>query len=100
VHDADVERGTASGEYVVDTRLRDRLRALGFGRADALAADHGAGKAIGVWSSAQFAGEYSALREADLGLALGSRVDDIESRIMALERRPLLRLRSVFAGRR
>jgi hypothetical protein len=99
VDDAELERGTAAGEYVVDTRLRDRLRALGFGETATTAVER-ADEHGSVLSAAQFAAEYSVLSEADLGLALGARVEDIESRISSLERRRLARFRSVLAGRR
>jgi Glycosyl transferase family 2 len=97
VDDPALEHGLVAGTYEIDTRLRDRLRALGFGEA-----------AAGTWSgfgrrtveeSAAFACEYSALQEADLGLALGSRADAVESRIEALERRPLWRMRAALRDR-
>jgi hypothetical protein len=97
VDDPALEQGLAAGAYEIDTRLRDRLRALGFGDA-----------VVGSWSgfgrrtveeSAAFAAEYSALQEADVGLALGSRADAIESRIGALERRPLSKVRAALRVR-
>jgi hypothetical protein len=97
VDDKALERGLAAGTYEVDTRLRDRLRALGF-----VDAAEGSWSGFGrrtVEESAAFAAEYSALQEADLGLALGSRADAVESRIGALERRPLSRMRAALRVR-
>ncbi len=98
VDDAALERGLADGSYAVDTRLRDRLRALGFG--DAAAAPPGPPRLRSVEEAASFAAEYSVLQEADVGIALGARVDRVESRIDALERGRVARLRSALAGRR
>jgi hypothetical protein len=98
VDDAALERGVASGTYEVDTRLRDRLRALGFGDAAAPSSGNPFARRT-LRESAAFAAEYSALQEADIGLALGSRVDSFEARIAGLERRPLSRIRSVVGGR-
>ena len=39
-----------------------------------------------VEEAAAFAGEYSALEESDLGLALGARADGVDSRLAVLER--------------
>ena len=81
VDDATLERGLASRELVTDTRLRDRLAALGFGAgAGPRAASVDAGD-----GDAAFAAEFSALHEADFGLALGRRVDDLERRLARLE---------------
>ena len=99
VDDDMLERGREAGDYALDTRLRDRLRSLGFGEPEATTGG-GAFERRGVRASAAFAGEYSALQEADLGMALGSRVDQIESRIATLERHPLSRLRSALTGGR
>ena len=97
VDDPALERGLAAGAYEIDTRLRDRLRALGFDHAT-----EGSWSGFGrrtVEESAAFAAEYSALQEADLGLALGSRADAVESRIGALERRPLSKMRAALRVR-
>jgi len=99
VDDARLRSGLAIGTYAIDTRLRDRLQALGFGEAAASSADP-AFSQRGVRESAEFAAEYSVLQEADLGLALGSRVAEIESRIGALEQRTLFRFRAALMGRR
>lgn len=97
VDDAELARGLESGTYAVDVRLRDRLRGLGFG--EGAAASAGTFGRPGVSASAGFAAEYSALQEADAGLALGSRVDALERRIATLERRPLSRVRAALSGR-
>jgi len=99
VGDASLERGLADGTYRVDTRLRDALRALGFGDAGA-----SAGSVVfrrpAVEDAADYAAEASALQESDLGLALGARVDALEQRIGVLERRSLSRVRGAVRGRR
>jgi hypothetical protein len=81
VDDVALERGLERGELAVDTRLRDRLAALGFGTG---AAADGAHAQSGVTDAASWAGEYSALREADLGLAFGERIDRLERRLSSL----------------
>jgi hypothetical protein len=96
VHDAELERGLAVGDYEIDLRLRDRLRGLGYG--EAAGSPETPTELRGVREAAAYAAEYSALLEADLGLALGTRVDALETRIGALERSPLSRLRNALAG--
>jgi hypothetical protein len=95
VDDDELARGLAAGRLTVDTRLRDALRALGFGAG-------GGGKIpFGVPALAEvalYAAESSALQESDLGLALGARVDALERRIGVLERRPLSRVRAAVRG--
>jgi hypothetical protein len=97
VGDAALARGLADGTYATDTRLRDRLRALGFGEAATSPEPIHAPTHV---EDASFAAEYSALQEADLGLAFAARADRIESRLDALERSRGARLRSVLAARR
>ncbi len=99
VDDAELARGLETGAYAVDLRLRDRLRGLGLGLGERAAAAAGAFGRRDVLAAAGFAAEYSALQEADAGLALGSRVDVLERRIALLERRPLSRVRSALSGR-
>jgi hypothetical protein len=102
VGDDALERGLRDGTLALDARLRDALRALGFGEG-ASGADPGAVafEHPGVADSALYAAEFSALQESDLGLALGSRVDALERRIGVLERGPLARIRAAArAGRR
>ena len=86
------------GELVVDTRLRDRLRTLGFGAAS--------GPDRVAWpgpptldDATSFAAEYSVLQEADLGLAFGSKVDELERRVAGLEH-PRVSARISRRGRR
>jgi hypothetical protein len=75
----------------MDDRLRDALRALGFGDAGGEPRT-GFGR-LGVAEAARYAGESSALQESDLALALGTRIDDLDARIGVLERSALARLR-------
>jgi Glycosyl transferase family 2 len=88
VDDAALERGLADGSLALDTRFRDRLRALGgdrdFGRRDVAAA-------------AAYAAESTALLESDLALAYGVRIDGLEQRVGTLERGTLGRLRGAVA---
>jgi hypothetical protein len=100
VDDIALDAGIAAGEYVVDVRLRDRLRALGFGERAAAASTPAAFEQHDVRESAAFAGEYSALLEADLGVALGNRVDGLERRLGELEQGVLSRMRSALASLR
>lgn len=99
VDDEELVLGLEGGQLVVDTRLRDGLRALGFG--DAAASVTPAAPCLPtVVDSASFAAEYSALGEADLGLAFGSEVDELERRFAGLERRASSALRSMRRGGR
>jgi glycosyl transferase family 2 len=98
VGDEKLAHGLQSGTYAVDVRLRDRLRVLGFGEQASATSGSTFGRRD-VPEAAAFAAEYSALQEADVGLALGSRVDVVEGRIGRLERRAFSRLRSVVGGR-
>jgi glycosyl transferase family 2 len=104
VDDEALERGLADGTLAVDTRLRDVLRSLGFGE--------GAGSASGetqprlvfrrpdVADEALFASEASSLPESDVGLVLGSRIEDLENRVGRLERRALSRVVDAVRGAR
>ena len=85
VDDASLARGLELGELAIDTRLRDRLAALGFGSGGA--ARDGRSPTPSVSDAASWAGEYSALREADLGLAFSERIDGLERRLASLGRR-------------
>ena len=100
VDDVARDAGVAAGEYVLDVRLRDRLRALGFGERSTTGPTPEPFEQPDVVTSAAFAGEYSALLEADVGLALGDRVDGLEQRVRALERGVLSRVRSALASAR
>ena len=86
VVDDALARGLEEGTYAIDTRLRDTLRSLGYGRAgegDRADAGHPADD-----DGAQFAAEYSALAEADPYLTLAARIVELESRVATLERTP------------
>ncbi|MGH3132206.1 MAG: glycosyltransferase family 2 protein [Gaiellaceae bacterium] len=92
VEDDELERGLADGTYAVDTRLRDVLRELGFGdRSDSGASAREFGRPD-VAAAARYAAESTALSESDLFLALGARVEDLESRVGRLERGTLTRV--------
>jgi hypothetical protein len=99
VDDTALDQGLADGRYAIDTRLRDRLRTLGTGASGA-AERPGPLGAREIRDAAAFAGEYSALDEADFGLALSARADRIESRISGLERGRLGRIRAALHGGR
>jgi hypothetical protein len=99
VDDAALEQGLVDGTYVLDTRLRDALRALGLGDAKR-AADPVAFGRPPPEDAAGYAAEASALQESDLGLVLGERVDALEQRIGLLERHPLSRVKAAVRGRR
>ena len=81
VDGAELERGIERGALIVDTRLRDRLGHLGFGAGAPIDS-----VARSIDEDAAFAAEFSALQEADLGLALGARVGALERRLALLER--------------
>jgi hypothetical protein len=102
VDEETLRRGLADGTYVLDTRLRDALRRLGFGEADTdvrrppdLELGH-----PGLEEVARFASESSVLWESDLGLALAERIDAMEQRLGGLERGLVARARGALrAGR-
>jgi hypothetical protein len=77
VDDETLEQRMSDGELVTDVRLRDRLARLGFG----VGAEGPSPIAGALVEAAAFAGEYSALEEADLGLSYGARLDDFERRL-------------------
>src|SRR5688572_20464676 len=82
VDDDALGHGVHGGDLEVDTRLRDRLAALGFGAA----AEPASGERDELVAVASFAGETSALHEADLGLAYAARVDRLERRLARISR--------------
>jgi Glycosyl transferase family 2 len=84
VDDEALERGLAEGTLALDTRLRDALRALGESPLDFSRPD--------VREDAVFAGEASVLAEIDGIVRAAERVETLEQRLAALERRPLRRL--------
>ena len=88
------------GTYAIDTRLRDRLRGIGFGAADASSAHAVESSLTDVAEAAQFAAEYSALGEADLGASFGARIDELEARLAGIERSPAARVRRLAGSRR
>jgi hypothetical protein len=47
-----------------------------------------------------FAAEYTALGEADLGASFGARIDDVEARLVSLERGPAARVRRLVGSAR
>ncbi len=81
VDDAALERGIERGELAIDTRLRDRLARLGFGAGSSTRV---AASGADAREDAAYAGEVSALQESDLGLALATRIDDLERRLAGL----------------
>ena len=105
VDDDALARGLEDSSLVVDTRLRDALRKLGFGESGSPPRpvphpDSAFGR-LGVSDAALYAAESTALAESDFALALGTRVEDLESRVARLERGALTRLRGAARrGRR
>jgi len=103
VDEVALARGLEDGSFALDTRLRDRLRSLGFGTADSQAvgdnacnsllqeAPHDFGR-LDVSAAAQYAAESSALEESDFALSLGARIEDLETRVGRLERGTLARV--------
>ena len=86
VDDDELRLEVERGKLAVDTRLRDRLRTLGFGEASGREQLADSDPPT-VADATSFAAEYSALYEADLGLAFGAKVDELEQRVAGLERR-------------
>ena len=104
VDDAALARGLEDGSLALDTRLRDRLRVLGFSNgaeppgaggtpSNSLlqGASHDFGR-LDVSAAAQYAAESTALDESDFALALGARIEGLESRVGRLERGVLTRV--------
>ena len=99
VDDEALAVGLADGTYAIDTRLRDRLRSLGFA-ADVPSAPAGEAPRSAVEESALFAAEYTALGEADLGASFGARIDELEARLGRLERGPVAHARGLAGSLR
>jgi hypothetical protein len=78
VSDDALADGVRSGDLALDSRLRNRLRALGFGDAAPAAEDP---PVAPVLADAAFAAEYSPLRDSDVGLVYAERVERLESRL-------------------
>ena len=83
VGDDAVERGAADGSLVVDTRLRDALRAIDRG-------EHFVFPQPTVVDEAAYAVDVMALGEADL-VRLQRQLDTLDERLRAIERKPLTR---------
>ena len=82
VDDDELEDGLRHDDLAVDTRLRDRLRALGFGDRAAPApadAEHWTAE-----DAAAFAAECSPLQDSDVGLLYAARVEALGRRLGAL----------------
>ncbi len=81
VDDEALARGVEDGTLALDTRLRDRLAELGFGRGVDEQETPGS---PGLADATAFAAETSALQEADLGLAYAGRAERLERRLARL----------------
>ena len=84
VDDDAVDRGLQDGSLVIDTRLRDALRALREGKELTFPRPT-------VVDEAAYAVDVAALGEADV-VRLQRRLDTLEQRLVTLERRPLVRV--------
>ena len=84
VDDDALERGLHDGSLVIDTRLRDALRALDEGKQVTFPRPT-------VVDEAAYAVDVAALGEADV-VRLQRRLDTLEQRLLKLERRPLVRV--------
>ena len=100
VDDEALDLGLADGTYAIDTRLRDTLRSLGFGGADESTVRDDPPVRSAVEEAALFAGEYTSLRESDLGASFGDRIDDLEARLGRLEQSPAARVRRLAGSLR
>ena len=92
VDEAALTAGLEDGTYAIDARLRDALRDLGLGDGEAEPSQDAAGL-LPLQEAAVFAGEVSVLGEADLGATYGERIDELEHRLVRLERGPAARAR-------
>jgi Glycosyl transferase family 2 len=84
VDDDGLERGLRDGSLVIDTRLRDALRAVREGREVVFPRPT-------VVDEAAYAVDVAALGEAD-AVRLQRRLDTLEQRLLTLERRPSVRI--------
>ncbi len=100
VDEDDLERGLQDGSLVIDTRLRDALRALREAKADGSRREFalpvsGESRLIlprpTVVDDAAYAVDVAALGEADV-VRLQRRLDELEQRLLSLERRPAMRI--------
>ena len=90
VDDDALERGLAEGSLVIDTRLRDALRALHEGKELAFPRPT-------VVDEAAYAVDVAALGEADV-VRLQRRLDTLEQRLLTIERRPSVRIEGKLRG--
>jgi Glycosyl transferase family 2 len=90
VDDDALERGLAEGSLVIDTRLRDALRALHEGKELAFPRPT-------VVDEAAYAVDVAALGEADV-VRLQRRLDTLEQRLLTIERRPSMRIEGKLRG--
>ena len=84
VDDEELDRGVADGRLVVDTRLRDALRAVAAGETPAFPIPT-------LVEDAEYAVEAAVLGEADV-VRLQRRLDELEKRLHTLEARPVTRV--------
>jgi Glycosyl transferase family 2 len=84
VDDSSLERGLSEGSLVVDTRVRDALRAIHEGKKPTFTRPS-------VVDEAAYAVDVAALGEADV-VRLQRRLDTLEHRLVTLEHRPLVRV--------
>src|SRR6266540_3040284 len=84
VDDDALERGLGDGSLVIDTRLRDALRALREGKPLTFPRPS-------VVDEAAYAVDVAALGEADV-VRLQRRLDTLEQRLLTIERRPSVRI--------
>jgi hypothetical protein len=90
VDDDALERGLQAGSLVLDTRLRDALRALSAGKPFAFPRPT-------VVDEAAYAVDVAALGEADV-VRLQRRLDTLEQRLLTIERRPSVRVERKLRG--
>jgi hypothetical protein len=90
VDDGALERGLQDGTLVIDTRLRDALRALRDGEPLTFPRPT-------VVDEAAYAVDVAALGEADV-VRLQRRLDTLEQRLLTIERRPVVRVQRKLRG--
>jgi hypothetical protein len=90
VDDDALERGVQAGSLVIDTRLRDALRAVHDGRPIGFPRPT-------VVDEAAYAVDVAALGEADV-VRLQRRLDTLEQRLLTVERRPTVRIERKLLG--
>jgi Glycosyl transferase family 2 len=90
VDDDALERGLQAGTLVIDTRLRDALRAVRAGNPIAFPRPS-------VVDEAAYAVDVAALGEADI-VRLQRRLDTLEQRLLTIERRPSVRIERKLRG--